>query len=304
MLKRRRVCITMTADRKQTIENEEICYIDSHVHFWKLKRGDYHWLKPDSKLLYRDFTPSEIFELAATADVQGFIAVQAASTVAETEFLLELAEQHDRVIGVVGWLDLFSESFRDEYGLLRNNPRFVGIRLDRSIFEECTERVPDLLLEHLRLLEEDGFTVDLLIRPDNMQGVIQCLRHVPQLKAVGNHLGIPPYREGVMEPWAEYIDDLSRFPNVYCKWSGMITQAAGLNNQQLASYIHHTSERFGANRIMFGSDWPVALQAGSYKDVVDLFEQLLPDQWGVMERKQVRMANALAFYFGTEEDKA
>ncbi|KRF43799.1 amidohydrolase family protein [Paenibacillus sp. Soil787] len=293
----------MTFNRQSSTRDVNLPYLDSHVHFWKLERGDYHWLKPSNSVLYQNYLPTDLLGSEAASSVRGFIAVQAAPTIAETEFLLELAGKDERILGVVGWLDPFADSFVDEYRRLRNNPQFVGIRLDRSVFEPNTEQVPDRLVEHLRVLEKDGFPVDLLIGPENMPTVLKCLRFVPHLKAVINHLGGPPIRNGELELWSAYIAELSGFTNVYCKWSGMITPAGGMNPERLAPYIDYTAEKFGPQRIMFGSDWPVALMAGTYSDVVQLFEQLLPKQWNDMERASVRNNNAKAFYFGIEESE-
>jgi L-fuconolactonase len=128
--------------------------------------------------------------------------------------------------------------------------------------------------------------------------VIKCLNSVPLLKAAINHLGGPPIRTGEIDIWSDCINTLSVFPNMHCKWSGMITPAEGMNPERLVPYIRHTAERFGPHRIMFGSDWPVALMAGSYDDVVQLFERLMPDQWSDEERANVRMHNAKVFYLG------
>jgi L-fuconolactonase len=214
--------------------------------------------------------------------------------------LLELAAKHEQLIGVVGWLDPFADSFADEYGLLRNNPYFIGIRLDRSVFERCKEGVPDRLIDHLHLLEEDGFPVDLLITPEYMPIVLKWFISVPNLKAVINHLGSPPIQDGSLEPWNSYMHMLSQYPNVYCKWSGMITPAGGMNPHLIIPYIRITADLFGPGRIMFGGDWPVALMAGRFEEVIELFEHLLPDEWRDNEFNQVRFSNALKFYFGTE----
>lgn len=294
----------MTSIRQSFTRDVNHVYFDSHVHFWKLERGDYHWLKPSNPVLYQNYLPSDLFGLEDANALRGIIVVQAAPTVAETEYLLELSGKNERILGVVGWLDPFADSFVDEYKRLRNNPKFVGIRLDRSVFEQCKEQVPYCLIAHLRLLEEDGFPIDLLIGPEQIPTVLKYLKYVPHLKAVINHLGGPSIRTGEIEPWPAYIDELSAFPNVYCKWSGMITPAGGMNPHLLAPYIRHTAERFGPNRIMFGSDWPVALTAGTYHDVVQLFEQLLPKQWSDEERANVRMHNSKEFYFGNEDSEA
>ncbi|MDQ0897878.1 MULTISPECIES: amidohydrolase [unclassified Paenibacillus] len=294
----------MTSIRQSFTSDVNHAYLDSHVHFWRLERGDYHWLTPSNPVLYQNYVPSDLFGLEDANALRGIIAVQAAPTIAETEYLLELAGENERILGVVGWLDPFADSFADEYRRLRNNLQFVGIRLDRSVFVPNTEQVSDRLLKHLRLLEEDAFPIDLLIGPENMPTVIKYLKSVPNLKAVINHLGGPPIRTGEIEQWSAYIDELSAFPNVYCKWSGMITPAGGMNPHLLAPYIRHTAERFGPNRIMFGSDWPVALMAGTYNNVVQFFEQLLPKQWSDEERANVRMHNAKVFYFGNEDSEA
>jgi L-fuconolactonase len=279
-----------------------IAYLDTHVHFWRLERGDYHWLKPSNPILYQNYLPSDLADAVEAADhsgaLRGFIAVQAAPTIAETEYLLELASKDERILGVVGWLDPFADTFAEEYILLRKNPLFVGIRLDRTVFEPGINQVQERLLAHLRVLEEDGFPIDLLIGPEQMPTVLKCLNRVPKLKAVINHLGGPPIRTGEIEIWSANIAALAAFPHVYCKWSGMITPAGGLHPERVAPYIRHTAEQFGPERILFGSDWPVALMAGTYEEVVQLFEQLLPDHWSDQERVNVRMHNAKAFYLG------
>lgn len=278
-----------------------IIYLDTHVHFWQLERGDYHWLKPSNPILYQNYMPSDLADAVGAKhadELHGFIAVQAAPTVAETEFLLELASQDERILGVVGYLDPCADSFADDYKRLRNNPLFVGIRLDRAIFETYKDQVSDQMIVNLQLLEVDDFKVDLLISTEQCPAVLKILNQVPNLKAVINHLGGPPIRTGEIKIWSDYINKLSEFPHVYCKWSGMITPAEGMNPERLAPYIRHTAEQFGPNRILFGSDWPVALMAGTYVEVVQLFEQLLPDHWSDQERANVRMHNAKAFYLG------
>ncbi|WP_308635326.1 amidohydrolase family protein [Paenibacillus silvisoli] len=281
--------------------NKSVSYLDSHVHFWDLERGDYHWLKPENPVLYRNYLSSDYFENEAAAALNRLIAVQAAHTTAETEYLLELAENDCRIAGVVGWLDPFADSFEEDYLLFRTYPRFVGIRLDHTVFNRCAELIPDRLLSNLQRLEQDQFAVDLLFGPDQMQAVVRCLRLVPNLKAVLNHMGAPPISTGHLQPWSSHIDELARCPNVYCKWSGMITPAGGVNPQLLLAFIRHTAERFGPDRIIFGSDWPVSLQAGSLADVLQLFEQLLPPEWMPSQHAAIRRTNAERFYLGIEE---
>lgn len=273
-------------------------YIDTHVHFWRLDRGDYGWLKPESGILFRDYLPEELEPLLADAKVYGVIAVQAAATVAETEYMLALSDRHAYIRGVVGWIDVFADSFGETYRQLRRHPRFKGVRLDRSVFERCRAEggIPDALAVALRAFAADGFAVDLLIWPEYMPIVATWLQRFPELRMAINHLGIPPIRDGAMQPWSDSIDELAQYSGVVCKWSGMITQAGGFAPDLLRPFIAHTADRFGPARIMYGSDWPVALLAGGYADVVRLFETLLPEHWDDAQRAQVRVGNAAAFY--------
>lgn len=275
-------------------------YLDSHVHFWQLARGDYRWLKPGNAALYRDYVPDDLFAAASGCDMEGFIAVQAAATTAETAYLLALSDRHERIAGVVGYLNPLADSFAEDYGRLRRHPRFAGIRIDRAIVEPCRqEPAPARLLANLALLERDGLAVDLLIGPADMPVVAGWLARLPRLKAAINHIGSPDVRRGELEPWATRMGELASFPRVYCKWSGLITAAGGADAEALAPYIGRTAELFGPSRILFGSDWPVALTAGTYRDVVRLFERLLPQAWSESERDGARRANARRFYMET-----
>ncbi|WP_199620902.1 amidohydrolase family protein [Paenibacillus alkalitolerans] len=271
-------------------------YLDSHVHFWKLARGDYVWLKPENETLYRDFMPDDLASSLEEHEVEGVIVVQAAATVIESEFLLELAQEYDFIRGVVGWLDPCSELFTDTLNRLRQHPLLVGIRINGSSFHLGGQIQQTRFAENLRHLADSGFPADWLIQPADMPYVLDLLERLPHFRAVINHLGSPPASEQFYEPWKKSMTYLSRYPNIVCKLSGMITQFRDVPFLLLQQYVDFLFKAFGSDRLMFGSDWPVALQAGSYGEVTVLFERLLPPALTESERVAVHKENARRFY--------
>lgn len=280
-------------------------YLDSHVHFWKLDRGDYSWISPENKMLFQDRLPSQLEPVLEACGVTGVILVEAASTADEIEYMLNLAAEYRWIKGVVGGLDLTQESFEENYRRLRSKEKFVGIRLNGSRFEQTDERTHKLLLDHLALLQKDQFSIDLLARAHQLPAIIPYLSAVPQLKAVINHLGVPPVKEQLMETWMNDMRSIEALPQTMVKLSGMITQAGGYKPELLKPYVQYLTRTFKSGRLLFGSDWPVALLGGTYDEVIRLFEQLLPAEWGEAERHAVRCSNGYRFYgIGREEAAA
>lgn len=272
-------------------------YVDSHVHFWQPARGDYGWLKPENALLYQDYLPDRLLPELQAHGVEGLVVVQAAPTAAEAAYLLELTQSGPVAAAVSGGLDPFAERFASQLQALRANPRFTGVRIGGSAFRE--ERSADdksRLRAALDSLLHAGLTLDLLVRPDELAGVAAYLEAVPTLQAVVNHLGCPDVREPHMEPWAAGMERLSRLPGVAVKLSGMITMAGGPRADLLRPYVEHQVQLFGCDRLLFGSDWPVALQAGGYGDVIALFEALLPADLTPEEKGKIRGGNARRIY--------
>ncbi|RXZ84801.1 amidohydrolase [Paenibacillaceae bacterium] len=272
-------------------------YIDSHIHFWQLERGDYYWLKPESKLLYRNYLPEQLLPELTNNQVEGVIAVQAASTVAETDYLLDLAERHRWILGVVGGFSPLSPDFMAEYDRLRQRDRFAGIRIDGACLAAVHTAESDLLLTQLRKFADDQFPIDLLIRTHDLDNALACLAQVPELRVVINHLGAPYYAdEDDLGKWSAGMEQAAQYPGATCKISGIITQAAKAGTAAADPYIKKLFACFGAERLMFGSDWPVALQGGGYEQVVELFESLLPASLSEADKEKVRSDNAKAFY--------
>lgn len=274
--------------------------IDTHVHFWRPERGDYGWLKPENPVLYRDYLPQHVQPELARNGVTAVVAVQAAATVAETEYLLELGDRFGWIAGVVGWLDVASSDFVNSYERLRRNPRFVGIRVNGSTFAAVQEGEPlSQLSRNLRHMADDGFPLDLLLRPGEMPSVIRQLREVPHLKAAVNHFGVPPVLEQSpkdFEAWRRLMQELAEYAGVVCKLSGMITQSRGYHVTLWRPYAEQLVAVFGPQRLMFGSDWPICLQAGGYDDVMRLFREVLRGLLDESALEGICGDNALSFY--------
>lgn len=258
-------------------------YLDSHVHFWKLDRGDYVWLKPEN-VLHRDFLPEDLAPQLSEYGTDGVILVQAAATAEETDYMLGLAETHPWIAGVVGSLPAY-----DRYG---KHPLMRGIRVNGSSFHGDDAEFASALAR----MAEDGCPIDLLIRPDDMPHVARHFEKLPQVKAVVNHMGIPLKEGRLVDGWKEAIGRLAAFPNVYCKLSGFMTQAGGSRPERLREPFAHLFAVFGPERLLFGSDWPVATQEGGYGDVIRLFEASLPEGLSEGELQAVRSGNAARFY--------
>lgn len=274
-------------------------YIDAHQHFWNLEQEFYPWLTPTLAPIYRSFGPADLAPQLEACGIIGTVLVQSANSFDDTRVMLEQAQSVPWVLGVVGWLPLTEprilERALEVYG---DNPHLKGVRhLNHD------EPNPDYLLrpgvlESLKLLAQRGLTLDLIaVLPRHLEHAVTLARHCPDLRLVIDHLAKPPIRGGGWEPWASGLARAAQPPNVYAKVSGLNTAAnwAGWSAHDLERYVTHALEHFGANRLMFGSDWPVALLAGDYSKVWTesraLLEALSSD-----EKAQVLGATAAAFY--------
>lgn len=278
-------------------ERRNVAYIDSHVHLWKLSRGDYGWLTPAAGIIYRDYEFEQLAPHLDAHGVQGIVAVQAAPTVAEAEYLLHLADEHPRIVGVIGWMSLIAPDFRATFDRLAEHPAFAGIRLDSSFRDQFLEGSrKDALLDGLRYIARKGKAVEWLMAPGMMDVLLACLPEVDGLKAVVDHLGSPSMAEEALEPWSSQMEIVSRFPQAAVKLSGMITQGDRTRPDRHRPFVERLNELFGPDRLMFGSDWPVALLGGSYDETVRYFERLLPSGWDEAALERVRRTNAIRIY--------
>ena len=246
--------------------------LDTHHHLWKIERGDYFWMSPDLKVLFRDYMPEDLAPLLRQAGVARTILVQAADTEAETDFLLSIAESCDFVAGVCGWLDMDSDDFPMRLDHYRKNPWFKSFRPMLQDLDEDDWILKPRVLRNLAHTAETGTRFEILAKPPQLPHAVEAVKRTPGLKAVVNHLAKPFIANGEMEPWASQIAELRNYPDIYCKLSGMVTEAdhASWEPEDLRPYVAHVLDVFGIDRVMFGSDWPVALLAASgYGDVVN-----------------------------------
>lgn len=247
--------------------------LDAHQHFWRYSAGQYPWIPPGS-LLQRDWLPSDLAALQAPLGLDGSIVVQARQSLAESNWLLGLADADPRIRGVVGWVDLQHDRIEDSLAELAAHPKFVGVR--HVVQDEPDERfmLRPAFLRGLDCLKQFGLRYDLLIYPQQLPAALEVVRQFPEQPFVLDHLAKPFIRDGLISPWREQILELAQFPHVLCKVSGMVTEARhlGWDPADFRPYLEAVFAAFGEDRLMFGSDWPVCLLAGSYEQVFRLAE--------------------------------
>jgi L-fuconolactonase len=251
--------------------------IDSHQHFWKYVREEYDWITPEMDVLRRDFLPADLKAARQSARVTHSIAVQARQTVEETRWLLELADANESIAGVVGWIPLSAPDARSHIERFAAHPKLVGMR--HVVQDEPDELYllrPDFN-RGVAALREFGLVYDILIFERQLATAIEFVDRHPSQTFVLDHIAKPRIRDGVLSPWREHIRELARRENVYCKLSGMVTEAdhQRWTGVELKPYFDAVLEAFGARRIMFGSDWPVLLLAGSYESWVSVVKNAM-----------------------------
>jgi L-fuconolactonase len=248
--------------------------IDSHQHFWKYDPARYGWISDGMSAIRRDFLPEHLAEEIARAGIDGTLAVQAGD-LAETEWLLDLANQWSFIRGVVGWVPLTDPRVEDTIARLARNPKLRGLR---HVVQD--EPDPNYILREdfnagIRKLRTFGLTYDILIFERHLPQAIQFVDRYSDQIFVLDHIAKPRIKAGEISPWRENIKELARRPNVYCKISGIVTEADWMRwtPEQIQRYIDVVSEAFGPRRLMFGSDWPVCLLASPYAKWVMLMER-------------------------------
>ncbi|MGE6610882.1 amidohydrolase family protein [Peribacillus sp. NPDC076916] len=272
--------------------------IDAHQHFWRIDRGDYSWLTNDMGVLYRDYLPDDLSPLIHKNDISGTVLVQAAPTYEETIFLLSLYDRHDWIYGVVGWLDLSAPSFPEQLDSLMKRPGIVGLRPMLQDLEDSAWILQEQVVENLKQLIRYDLPLDLLINHKHISSVLTLMKTLPDLKAVIDHMAKPNISAGELNKWQEEMNALSQFPNIWCKLSGLLTQAdpATWKVDDFTPYIQHIVRAFGPDRLLFGSDWPVCLSAGSYEEAVAVIKGNLPETLTLAEVDGIFSGNAKAFY--------
>ena len=271
--------------------------IDAHQHFWQFDPVRDGWIDESMTKLRRDFLPQHLHAVIKKNGFTGTVAVQAAESNDETQWLLALAAQHGWIKKVVGWVDLTSDRLEDDLGEYDNNKRLAGFR--QILQSKPAAYLADKKFRRgIATLTRLDYTYDILIYPGHLPAAIELVQDFPEQMFVIDHLAKPPIRLGEIEDWAADFRQIARCENVFCKLSGLVTEAdwSAWHFSQLEPYIDVALEAFGADRLMFGSDWPVATLAASFDQVVDTVRS--PLQKLSWDEQQMLMGGTACLFYG------
>ena len=272
-------------------------HIDAHQHFWRYDVRRHDWITDEMKILKRDYLPADLSPELRANGMSGCVAVQAEQSEDETEFLIEMADQYPFIKGVVGWVDLLSPNLPERLSYFSKYDKLRGFRhVVQSEADDGFMLRPEFC-RGIERLQEYGFTYDILIYSRQLPAAVELVSRFPQQSFVVDHIAKPSIRTNEFEPWASQMLALGKNANVYCKVSGIITEAdwKNWNSEAIAPYLDVVFEAFGIDRLMFGSDWPVCLLAGSYEQVVRLIESYV-GKLSLMQKEGVWGMNATRFY--------
>jgi len=246
--------------------------VDAHQHFWRYDPAEYDWIGEGMERLARNYLPADLAPLLTAEGIAGSVAVQARQTIEETRWLLGLAAKHPAILGVVGWVDLRSSEVGEQLREFAANPRFVGVRHVVQNEPDVRFLLGEAFVGGLRQLHGFGLTYDLLLFPPQLPAAVELAGMTPEQPFVLDHLAKPLIKPGILDPWQADLRALARHPNVSCKLSGLVTEAAwqGWKRADFAPYLEVALEAFGPKRLMLGSDWPVCLLAAEYPDTVGI----------------------------------
>lgn len=270
--------------------------IDAHQHFWHYDPHRDTWITDEMAVLRRDYLPADLEPELTAAGMDGCVAVQADQSERETRFLLEIAAQHECVRGVVGWLDLRARDLGQRLERYSGETKLRGLR-------HIAQAEPDdflarpTVMDGIALLTDFGLTYDLLIYPRQLPAALTLVEMFPEQRFVVDHMAKPEIRDGTLQPWATLMAEVAEHPNVWCKVSGLVTEAdwSAWCPEDIHPFLDVVFEAFGPERLMFGSDWPVCLLAGTYAAVRALVEEYAQDL-SASDREGLFGGNAVRFY--------
>jgi L-fuconolactonase len=252
--------------------------IDSHQHFWKLDLPfEYGWLhEPQHQPICRDFLPADLKTHLQATGVTKTVFVQTQHDVAENRWVLEMTKDHDFIAGVVGWVDLASDSCEEQLTEFLGNPKFVGIRHVTQAEPDDNFIVRPDIIRGLKVLQKHQVPFDLLFFTQHLKHAATLAAALPDLPMVIDHLSKPKIKDQNIQSWSLDLRKAAEFPNICCKLSGMVTEADWKHWKpaDLKPYVEIALEAFGPERCMFGSDWPVCELAGSYETVFSTLREL------------------------------
>ncbi len=246
--------------------------IDSHQHFWQYNPAEHTWMTAAMNELKRNFMPVDLAPLLSQINFDECIAVQARQSLEETNWLLKLAAEHDFIKGVVGWVDLRSPDIHETLLGYSNQDKLVGVR--HVLHDEPDDyfMLQPAFQNGIAALQEFNLTYDLLLFPKHIPIAMQLVEKFPDQPFVVDHIAKPLIYKKALYPWKEDMKELAKYPNVYCKLSGMVTEAKwnDWKEDDFKQYLDIVTDLFGTNRIMIGSDWPVCTLSGNYSATMNI----------------------------------
>ncbi len=271
-------------------------HIDAHQHFWRYDPAEYGWIDESMSALRRDFLPGDLEPLLHATGFEACVTVQARQTLEETRWLLDLAAAHPFIAGVVGWVDLQSPDVERDLERFAGRRKLVGVR-------HIAQSEPDDFLlrpafqRGIGWLERFNLGYDILIYPRHLKAAAALVSRFPSQRFVLDHLAKPDIRRQAIDEWRRDLRALARFPNVWCKLSGMVTEADWQTwaPADLRPYIDAAADCFGANRLMIGSDWPVCTVAAPYERTLSVVTDAIA-RWSPDERAAVLGGTAMRFW--------
>lgn len=270
--------------------------IDTHQHFWKYNSSNHSWINDDMAKIRRDFLPSDLKPILKANNVDACIAIQTDQTDEETNFLIEFSSDYSFIAGVVGWIDLCADNINENLDKLSD---FKIVKGFRHILQA---EHPEFMLQPnfkrgIASLTKHNYSYDLLITPKHLKAAIELTKSFPNQRFVIDHIAKPDIKNQVIDDWAEDIYAIAKQSNVYCKVSGLVTEA-DFNKwvkKDFKAYLDIVVDAFGIERLMFGSDWPVCLVAASYKNMKKIVDDYF-NEFSTTEKEKLYAENAIRFY--------
>jgi L-fuconolactonase len=270
--------------------------IDAHQHFWHYTPEEYGWIDDSMSALRRDFLPEELETCLSSGGLSGCVAVQARQCLTETDWLLRLSERYAFIAGVVGWVDLRHPEVEQHLDRYSEHPKFVGVR---HVVQD--EPDPDFLFGHaftrgIQEVAARNLSYDILIRPHQLGAAIRFANNFPEMRLILDHMAKPEIAGKKLRPWSLQIHELASCSNVWCKVSGMVTEAEKHWKQEdFVPYLDVVFEAFGCHRVMMGSDWPVCTSVAPYPQVLSIVKKYIK-QFPENLQEQILGGNAADAY--------
>jgi len=271
--------------------------VDAHQHFWKYNAARDAWITDKMSVLKRDFLPEELARECEANGIDASVAVQADQSEEETLFLLDLANANNRIAGVVGWVDLRSPRLPERLEHFSHFEKLRGFRHIAQAEPDDRFLARKEFVNGVAHLRAFGFTYDILIYPKQLPAALELVSQCPEQRFVVDHLAKPEIKAREIKVWGEYMRRMAKNRNVFCKLSGLVTEAdwGGWKPSDFYRYLDTVFQAFGPDRLMFGSDWPVCLLAASYRQVKEIIEDYLKN-CSAQDRENIFGGNATRFY--------